>query len=93
MQQFEIWVGSYHLGQGHHGSNEPELLAKVESVNFKTACMKYELQVKLNRILEGEQKGDLNSQDYPWWFNEITISNGWLGKYYQTREEALASFK
>lgn len=93
MKTFEIWVGKYHLGQGHHGSIKPELLAKIEAADFKTACIKYELTTKLNRIEEGEKLGNLNMQDYPWWFNENTISNSWLGKYYETEEAALKSFK
>lgn len=92
MKKFEIWVGYYHLGQGYDPPTEPQLLAEIESVDFKTACIKYELRRKLDRIEEGEKKRNLNSQDYPWWFNEITVSNSWLGKYYETREEALNSF-
>jgi hypothetical protein len=93
MKKYEIWVGNYHLGQGHRGSKEPELIDIVWSVDFKTACIKSELKRKLKRLEEGETKGDLNNQDYPWWFNEINISNSWLGKYYETKEEALKSFK
>ena len=54
---------------------------------------KYELKQKYIRITNGELKGDLNNQDYPWWFNENTISNSWTGKYYESKEEALKSFK
>ena len=93
MNKYEIWVGYYHLGQGHHGNTEPELITTVQAINFKTACIKHELTSKLKRILEGEIKGDLNNQDYPWWFDENKIANGWLGKYYESKEEALKSFK
>jgi len=92
MKRFEIWIGYYHLGQGYEGSNEPELIAKETAIDFKTACLKYELKSKLRRIEEGERIGNLNSQDYPWWFNENDVSNSWLGKYYETREDALSSF-
>lgn len=92
MKQFEIWVGYYHLGQGHHGSTEPELIDTILAIDFKTACMKHELLSKLQRIVEGEYKNDLNAQDYPWWFNENLISNSWLGKYYPSKEEAQKSF-
>lgn len=93
MKKYEIWIGYYHLGQGHHGITEPTLLAVEEAINFKTACIKYELKSKLQRIREGELKGDLNSQDYPWWFNENKISNSWTGLYYESKEAALKSFK
>jgi len=70
MKEFEIWIGYYHLGQGYHGSTEPEKLCSIQAIDFKTACIKYELTRKLNRIIEGEINRNLNSQDYPWWFNE-----------------------
>ena len=93
MKEYEIWVGYFHIGQGSPSSSKPKLLAKVKSVDFKTACIKYELGSKLERIKEGERNNNLNSQDYPWWFNENTISNRWYGKYYESRDEALKSFK
>lgn len=92
LKEFKIWTGYYHLGQGHHGSTKPELWGKELAVDFKTACIKHELKSKLERIEEGEQKGNLCSQDYPWWFNENTLSNSWLGKYYPTKEEAQEDF-
>lgn len=92
MKVFEIWIGYYNLGMDGGESTEPKLLDKVSSVDFKTACMKYELLSKLNRIREGERNGDLNDQDYHWFFDPYRISCSWLGKYYETREEALASF-
>lgn len=93
MKVFEIWIGNYSLGQGYSSPTEPDLLAEIESVDFKTACIKYELISKLKRLEEGEVKGNLNSQDYPWWFHENSISNSWTGKYYESKEEALKSFK
>jgi len=93
MKEYEIWVGYYHLGQGDHGSREPQLLAKVKAVNFKTACYKYELESSLKRIVEGELRGNLNNQDYEWWYNPRSNSNSWTGKYYTSKEEALKTFK
>lgn len=91
MENFEIWIGRYDMGEGVD-SKEPELLATIPSVNFKTACIKYELGTKLQRMMDGEEAGNLNPKDYPWYFNEDTISNVWLGKYYKTKEEAQKSF-
>ena len=93
MRYYEIWIGDYSLGQGSNGPMEPERVATIESVNFKTACIKYELTSKLERIVEGEKLNNLNSQDYPWWFDENKVSNSWTGKYYETEEEAWESFK
>ena len=93
MKTFEIWVGYYHLGQGHHGTTSSRKVATIDAIDFKTACIKYELQSKWNRIEEGEKAGDLNSQDYPWWFNENKVSNSWTGKYFETKEEADKTFK
>ena len=63
------------------------------SLDFKTACLKHELKSRLKRIEDGERKNNLNSQDYPWWWNERTNSNGWTGPYFQTKEDADKSFK
>lgn len=93
MKLYEIWIGNCHLGQGDHRSTEPEKVGEEVAVNFKTACIKMELKKKLQRIEEGERKGNLNNQDYPWWFNENTISDSWWGKFYETKEEAQKSFK
>lgn len=92
MKKYEIWVGNYHLGQGSHPPSKPELLATVESVDFKTACLKYELTGKLERINQGERQGNLNSQDYPWWYDHHTNTNSWLGKYFETEQEAWSTF-
>lgn len=92
MKKYQIWIGYYHLGQGFDSPIEPQQIDTVEAVDFKTACMLHELRSRLKRFEEGQLKGDLNSQDYPWWFNEHTISNSWLGKYFETKEEAQQSF-
>jgi hypothetical protein len=67
-------------------------LDKVVSIDFKTACFKYELMGKLERILDGEQKGNLNEQDCNWFYNPARNSNGWLGRYFETKEAAQQSF-
>jgi hypothetical protein len=92
MKTFEIWVGYYHLGQGSHGTTSSRKVGTIEAIDFKTACIKYELKNKMDRILEGEKDKDLNSQDYPWWFNADKISNSWTGRYFETEEEADQTF-
>lgn len=94
LKSYDIWVGYYHLGQGHHGSTEPTLLAHVQAKDFKTACFKYELSSILKSIEEQELKGNyISNQDYEWFYNPHTNSNSWLGSYYETEEEAQKSFK
>ena len=93
LKAYEIWLGKYSLGQGYSDPTEPEKVATVGAVDFKTACLKFELTRKLERIHQGEVNGDLNNQDYPWWFDENTISNSWTGKYYESKEEAQKSFE
>lgn len=93
LKEYLIWIGYYHLGQGHHGSTEPQLLAIVRASDFKTACFKYELSSKLKSISEQELKGgDISSQDYNWFYNPHNNSNSWTGKYYESEEEAWKSF-
>lgn len=91
LELHEIWIGNYNSGHIEE-SFEPKLLDRVWAVDFKTACFKYELHSKLERILQGEVLRNLNQQDYNWFFNPHTISNSWTGKYYESKEEALKSF-
>jgi len=90
----EIWVGYYHLGQGHHGSTEPQLVDTVVARDFKTACLKHELRSSLNSVEESERVDRyISSQDYTWSYNPYDNSNSWTGKYFPNREEALKSFR
>ena len=93
MKTYEIWIGSYHLGMGFDPSKESELLATVEASSFKIACFKWELMNKLYWINKAEAKGDyISDQDLEWFYNPRLNSNGWQGKYYETKAEADASF-
>jgi hypothetical protein len=87
-KKFEIWTGYYHLGQGYDGSTEPYKWGEEEAIDFKTACMKHELRSHLKRLEDGEEKGNLNMQDYEWFFNPHKISNSWIGQYFENKEEA-----
>lgn len=93
MKEYEIWIGYYHLGQGHHGSTEPKLYGKEFGINFQIACIKYELKSMLKSIKEQETKGHVDNQSMEWFYNRRTNSNSWIGKYFETKEEALTSFK
>lgn len=94
LKKFEIWIGYYHLGQGHHGSSKPELVGTELAANFKDACALYaarhHFEFLEKRIKEGEPLYDVDrSLDY----NSYTNSNSWIGKYYSSKEEAQKSFK
>jgi hypothetical protein len=94
MKKFEIWVGYYHLGQGHHGSTQPLKLTEIKAIDFPTACIKYELRSMFNSIEEQEMnKGYVDSQSKEWFYNWRENRNSWTGKYYESYEEALKSFK
>lgn len=92
LKKYSLWLGDYHLGQGYHGPTKPELVAMVKAIDFKTACYKYELQSKYRRLIEGEIKDDLNSQDYHFYYDPTKLINSWTGKYYETKDEAWTSF-
>ena len=94
MTAYEIWLGSYHLGQGHHGSTEPELVGRVVASTFEIACWLYELQSQIEHIQNKEEKGGYVTDAHfgKLYYNPTTNSNSWTGKYYQTKEEAQKSF-
>lgn len=93
LKSFDIWIGHYDLGQGYSPSTEPQFLATVQAVDFKTACLKYELSRKLESISKLEAKGDyISNQDYEWFYNPHSNSNSWTGPYFESEEEAKKSF-
>lgn len=93
-KKYEIWIGSYHLGQGSEPSTEPQKVDNIEAPNFQVACTIHELRRTLqnieNRIAKGEY---IDYQSCRWFYNFDTNSNSWTGKYYESYEEALKSFQ
>lgn len=93
MKKWELWIGYYHLGQGHDGSTEPRKLADVEAVSFDLACLKYELTSQLQSIERREKKGEyIDFQSRRFFYDWDNNSNSWTGKYFETEEEAWQSF-
>jgi len=94
MKEYEIWLGYYHLGQGHHGSIEPEMVAKVKATSFKVACWLYELYSAYTSLIERMEKGGYIEDAHFGisYYKPETNSNSWTGKYYETKEEAQKSF-
>jgi len=96
VKKFDIWIGWFHLGQGHHPPSEPEKVATVEATTFKIACWLHELESQAKSIRERMVQPNAYVEDAHFgslYYNPKTNSNGWVGKYYETREEALETFK
>lgn len=94
MKEYEIWLGEYNLGQGYDTTTEPDMIGKVTASSFKIACLLYELRTKLQYIENAESKGEwVDPQSCHWFYNFYTNSNSWSGPYYESREDALKSFK
>lgn len=91
MKLYEIWTGYY----WRVGSlpKKPELQATIEALDFKSACMKYELKSRLESIELQEKQGYVNKQSYIDFYNPDTQTNDWCGKYYPSKEEAQKSFE
>lgn len=97
MEKFEIWTGNYSLGQGYHQGESPEKVGEEVAVNFTVACMKYELKKRLEfiELLEkrGNQIEDIISTGLKFDLNLQSLSQPWIGGYYQSKEEALKTFR
>ncbi len=91
MRKFEIWTGYYSVDG--YSPCEPELHAVIEALDFKSACMKYELRSRLDSIQLQEKQGYVCKQSYVDFYNPDTQTNGWIGKYYPSKEEAQKSFE
>lgn len=90
MKEFEIWTGYYSIDG--YSTTEPELVAVVLALDFKSACMKYELASKLETINYQERQGYVDNQTYEWFYNQNTCTNLWTNKYYSSKDEAYKSF-
>ena len=89
LKAWEIWLGYYSLGQGHHPPSKPELVATITAVSFKNACWTYELESLLKTSRTRETNGIHFGKIH---YRPQDNSNSWTGKYYQSKEEALKSF-
>lgn len=72
--------------------HNPRMAGIETASSFAVACMKHELKSTLAAIEKQEAQGYVDQQTLEWWFDPRTVSNGWLGKYYETSEAARASF-
>ena len=94
-KDYKIWVGYHHLGQGDTPFNEPQLLGTVRATSFKIACVIYEHQLAIDSLTERMMRDDMYIEDIhfgDWNYKVKTNSNSWLGRYFETRKEALTTF-
>ena len=87
MEKYEIWLGYYHLGQGYGPSNKPERVAVIEATSFRIACVIYEHQNAIESLKRQMEEGDPYIEDIHfgnWYYNPMTNSNSWTGKYYES---------
>lgn len=93
MQDWQIWIGFYSLGQGYDETTKPQLLDTVKASSFGVACLLLELRHKLKWLENAESDGKyIDSQSCHWWYHYETNSNDWTGKYFETEEQAWGSF-
>ena len=101
MKKYEIWTGSYHLGQGSHQGEKPEKVGVEVAINFTVACMKHELKERLKFIetLESRstqlrgQEDSIVSVGLNFDLNLKTLLQSWIGGYYESEESALKTFR
>lgn len=96
MEKYEIWLGNHNLGQGYHQGHEPIKVGEVEATSFKIACCIYEHQSAIDSLKERMERGDTYIEDIHfgcWYYNPETNSNSWTGKYFESKEAAMKSYK
>ena len=97
MKEYEIWLGYYHMGQGHHPPSKPEKVADVVATSFRVACWLYELKSQYDFIVNRMEK-DPNAYIEGTHFGTMYYQpkyngNSWTGSYYESKKEAKKSFK
>jgi hypothetical protein len=96
LKEFEIWTGNYNLGQGYHQGSSPEKVGQEKAIDFTVACMKHELKKRLEfiELLEerGNQTEDIISTGLKFDLNLQSLSQPWIGGYYENKEDAQKTF-
>lgn len=95
VRDYDIWIGFYHLGQGHHPPAKPVKVATIKASSFKIACYLYELQNEIKSLEERISRGDSYIEDIHFgklYYDPKTNSNHWTGTYFETEQEALKTF-
>ena len=97
LKKYEIWIGYVPAwGQGDHASVKPQKIGEVEATSFKIACCIYEHQNHIDTLKMRMELGDTYIEDAwfgHWGYNPKDNSTMYLGKYFETEEDALQTFK
>lgn len=96
IKKWEIWIGSYHLGQGYDPPTRPEKIAEVNATTFRIACVIHEHQSAIDNLIKRMERGDDYIEDAHfggWHYIRDINGNNWIGKYYESEEQAWESFK
>lgn len=97
MKRYEIWIGFVGAwGQGDHDSVKPQKLGEVEATSFKIACCIYEHESAVKSLRERMEHGNTYIEDNwfgHWGYNPKDNSTFYLGKFFETEEEAWETFK
>jgi len=89
MKKYEIWINQ------EDNLNKPEKVDEIEATSFKIACVIHEHQRSIDSLKLRMQRNDSYIQDIHfgvWYYDPKTNSNPWIGKYYETEQEALKTF-
>ncbi len=91
MNNYEIWIGWYHLGQGSHPPTKAQRVGMVEATSFKIACVIYEHQSAIDSLKSRMERGDTYIEDIhfgKWSYDPARNANSWTGRYFETEKEA-----
>lgn len=97
MKKYEIWIGFIpSWGIGSVDSVKPRKLGEVVATSFKIACCIYEHQSHIDTLKMRMERGDTYIEDSwfgHWGYNPKDNSTMFLGKYFESEEEAWTTFK
>jgi hypothetical protein len=93
LKKYQIWLGYYEFGNGQPTPDKPLLLATVEAITFKLACLKYELSARMNFIIQIQNEGvEVEDENYEWHYDYKVNRNKYTGTYFETEEDAWVTF-
>ena len=96
IKTYEIWIGRYSSEQEDHPLAYPAKIDEVRATSFRIACLIHEHQWAIDELKEQMNKENSHIEGIhfgQWYYDPKTNSNSWTGKYYESRKEALKSFK
>lgn len=93
VKKYEIWIGHYNLNDGMPEPAKPQKMATVVGATFKMACLKYELGVKMNHVLNCENLGQpADDLSCNWHYDYLVNRNTYTGHYFESEDDAWETF-